>query len=103
MRILRIAIGEQRNTQVDRAIAIVVVFYLIEKSILVGISVLNDLLDTRRDRFRRRRLVAAVILGVLVDGPCAPLSPRQMQLAIEYTDVELSTADRKSTRLNSSH
>src|SRR5262245_15544386 len=92
MRFGRGAVIEQRYLQIDLPIAIVVVFDRVEKPVVIGVSVLDDLFYFWRQRFWTRCLPAAMVFRVFIDGPGAPFSAKKMQLAIEWSDIEFATA-----------
>jgi len=83
---------KQGEPKVDLAITVIVVFNGIEKSIVIGIGILHNFFDTRRQRFGRGRLNAAVKLSVLVDRPSAPLGSCEMKLTIKDADIEIATS-----------
>src|SRR6185295_4175412 len=92
MRIAARTIVEQRDTQIDLAIAVVIVFERVQKSVVIRVGILHDLFDSRRDRPRRRCLTAAMKLAILIDSPRAPLGACKVKLPIKHADVELAAA-----------
>ena len=83
---------EQRDGEVERPVAVVVVGDRVEEAVAVLVVVADDLLHFRGRGASARRFPAAVELAPAVHGPGTPLRAGQVDLAVEDAHVELPAA-----------
>src|SRR5258705_4946930 len=90
MRMAGTAVIKKRKTKVNFAVAVIIVFDGVKKSIVIGISIFDDLFHAWSLRLRRGRFHAAVKLSVLIDKPRSPLSSGKVQLPIKDAHIEFA-------------